>query len=136
MTGRCLARLMVFRRVHLGPTRSRAVAVLFRRLQVRPTHPFRSTTALDRISSRRIYASPRRLGLGNRPERWPRDRAETKAASVVLAGLVEWAAAAVAGAADVVVRAAVDQEVDLAAAPVRANATTWPLASRFLTSST
>src|SRR5258708_14861501 len=94
-TGRCLARLMASRRERPEPTRLRAAAALFRRLRIRLIRQFRSTTAPDRISSRRIYASRRRLALGNQPERRPRGRVETKAASVVPVVPVGWAAVAV-----------------------------------------
>src|SRR6266700_397219 len=117
-TGRCSGSPTASRQVRLGRTRLRAAAALSRHLPIRLTRRFRSTTARDRTSSRRICASPRHLVLGNQPEDRSRDRDRAEA-RVVQAGPVEWAAAGVvpAVAVDAVVPAA-DLEVVLVVAPV------------------
>src|SRR3982074_2167308 len=128
-TGQCLASLTASRRVLLGRTRLRVAACSFRRLLIRRTRRFRSTTARDRTSSRRICASRRHLVSESRLEQRPRDRgkAVARAALADQAGRVELAAAAVA-VVDAVVLVA-DQVVVLEAVGARANGTISPLAS-------
>src|SRR4030088_1826187 len=99
-TGQCLASLTASRRVLLGRTRLRVAAASFRRLLIRRTRRFRSTTARGRTSSRRICASRRHLVSESRLEQRPRDRgkAVVRAALADQAGRVELAAAAVVDA--------------------------------------
>src|SRR5258705_7290865 len=65
-----------------GRTRSRAAAASSLQLQVK--RPFRSTTAQDQTSSRRICALPRHLVSGNQLEQQPRGRAVVRVGLVVL----------------------------------------------------
>src|ERR1700716_2093509 len=129
-TGQCLASLTASRRVLLGRTRLRVAAASFRRLLIRRTRRFRSTTARDRTSSRRICASRRHLVSESRLEQRPRDRGKA-VVRAAQAGRVELAAAAVA-VVDAVVLVA-DQVVVLEAVGARANGTISPLASSFST---
>src|SRR3982074_3210161 len=128
-TGQCLASLTASRRALLARTRLRVAAASFRRLLIRRTRRFRSTTARDRTSSRRICASRRHLVSESRLEPRPRDggKAVVRAALAAQAGRVELAAAAVA-VVDAVVLVA-DQVVVLEAVGARANGTISPLAS-------
>src|SRR5437899_3679851 len=103
-TGRCLVRQTAFRPERWGRTRLRAAAAFFSHLRIRPTLRFRSTTARDRTSSRRICASLRPLGSANPLEERPRDRgrAVVRAVLVVPADRVVRAVAAVVPPAVVV----------------------------------
>src|SRR5207302_6557622 len=131
MTGRCLVRQTVFRRERLGQTRLQVAAALFRHRRIRPTLRFRSTTARDQTSSLRTCASPRRLGLGNRPEQRlaVRVRAVVRAVLVAQADQVQWAVAEVAPVVAVAADA-VALEAVLAVAAVQANDTISPLEYR------
>src|SRR5258708_27040374 len=116
-TGQRLASPTASRPELPGRTRSRAAAASSLQLQVK--RPFRSTTAQDQTSSRRICALPRHLVSGNQLEQQPRDRGR----AVVRVVPVARAGAEVVPAAVVDVVAVAEGGVVLGAAGARANAT-------------